>query len=110
MGGVDCAAVRGAGGATGADGGDAADGARRVLHLHTLDVDRALGERSGRWSIASAAPTPFAGVRDVLSADVDSDVLTQAVSHILDLDQLLDRILELIFNSIPADHGCVMDK
>ncbi|MBO0700956.1 MAG: GAF domain-containing protein, partial [Zavarzinella sp.] len=31
-----------------------------------------------------------------------------AVSHILDLDQLLDRILELIFNSIPADHGCVM--
>jgi signal transduction histidine kinase/pSer/pThr/pTyr-binding forkhead associated (FHA) protein len=33
---------------------------------------------------------------------------TQAVSHILDLDQLLDRILELIFNSIPADHGCVM--
>ena len=33
---------------------------------------------------------------------------TQAVSHILDLDQLLARILELIFNSIPADHGCVM--
>lgn len=35
---------------------------------------------------------------------------TQAVSHILDLDQLLDRILELIFHSIPADHGCVMLK
>ena len=33
---------------------------------------------------------------------------TQAVSHILDLDQLLARILELILNSIPADHGCVM--
>lgn len=33
---------------------------------------------------------------------------TQAVSHILDLNQLLDRILELLFNSIPADHGCVM--
>lgn len=33
---------------------------------------------------------------------------TQAVSHILDLDQLLDRILELIFHSIPADHGCIM--
>src|SRR5262249_1687764 len=31
---------------------------------------------------------------------------TQAVSHILDLDQLLDRILELIFNSIPPDHAC----
>lgn len=35
---------------------------------------------------------------------------TQAISHILDLDQLLDRILELIFNSIPADHGCMMLK
>ncbi len=33
---------------------------------------------------------------------------SQAVSHILDLDELLKRILELIFGSIPADRGCVM--
>jgi signal transduction histidine kinase/pSer/pThr/pTyr-binding forkhead associated (FHA) protein len=33
---------------------------------------------------------------------------SQAVSHILDLNQLLDRILELIFGSIQADRGCVM--
>ncbi|MFN4258004.1 MAG: ATP-binding protein [Gemmataceae bacterium] len=32
----------------------------------------------------------------------------QAVSHILDLDQLLDRIMELIFRSIEADRGCIM--
>jgi len=32
----------------------------------------------------------------------------QAVSHILDLDQLLDKIMELIFASIEADHGCIM--
>jgi two-component system, NtrC family, sensor kinase len=32
----------------------------------------------------------------------------QAVSHILDLDQLLERIMELIFNTIEADHGCIM--
>ena len=32
----------------------------------------------------------------------------QAISHILDLDQLLDRIMELIFSSIEADHGCIM--
>jgi signal transduction histidine kinase/pSer/pThr/pTyr-binding forkhead associated (FHA) protein len=31
-----------------------------------------------------------------------------AVSHILDLDQLLDRILELIFRSVKADRGCIM--
>jgi signal transduction histidine kinase len=33
---------------------------------------------------------------------------SQAVSHILDLNDLLDRILELIFRSIEADRGCVM--
>src|SRR5262249_32980139 len=33
---------------------------------------------------------------------------SQAVSHILDLNDLLERILELIFGSIEADHGCVM--
>ncbi len=33
---------------------------------------------------------------------------SQAVSHILDVDQLLDRILELTFRSIEADRGCIM--
>lgn len=33
---------------------------------------------------------------------------SQAVSHILDLDQLLERIMELIFRSIAADRGCIM--
>jgi signal transduction histidine kinase/pSer/pThr/pTyr-binding forkhead associated (FHA) protein len=33
---------------------------------------------------------------------------TQAVSHILDIDQLLDRIMDLIFQSIEADRGCIM--
>lgn len=32
----------------------------------------------------------------------------QAVSHILDLDELLERIMDLIFRSIEADRGCVM--
>jgi len=32
----------------------------------------------------------------------------QAVSHILDVDVLLNRIMELIFGSIEADHGCIM--
>ncbi len=32
----------------------------------------------------------------------------QAVSHILDLDQLLDRILELIFRALDADRGCIL--
>lgn len=33
---------------------------------------------------------------------------SQAVSHIVDVDQLLDRILELTFRSIEADRGCVL--
>jgi len=33
---------------------------------------------------------------------------SQAISHILDLNELLDRILELVFRSIDADRGCVM--
>jgi nitrogen-specific signal transduction histidine kinase len=33
---------------------------------------------------------------------------TQAVSHILDLNQLLERILELIFSHLDADRGCIM--
>jgi signal transduction histidine kinase len=33
---------------------------------------------------------------------------SQAVSHILDVDQLLGRILELIFRSIVADRGCFL--
>lgn len=34
----------------------------------------------------------------------------QAVSHILDLDQLLDRIMDIFFRSIEADRGCIMLK
>jgi signal transduction histidine kinase len=33
---------------------------------------------------------------------------SQAVSHILDIDELLNRILELIFRTINADRGCVV--
>src|SRR5262249_24582211 len=32
----------------------------------------------------------------------------QAVSHILDVNQLLERIMDLIFRSIEADRGCIM--
>jgi nitrogen-specific signal transduction histidine kinase len=33
---------------------------------------------------------------------------THAVSHILDLNQLLERILEMIFRYLDADRGCIM--
>jgi signal transduction histidine kinase/pSer/pThr/pTyr-binding forkhead associated (FHA) protein len=34
--------------------------------------------------------------------------MSQAVSHILDLGELLDRVLELIFRALEADRGCVL--
>ncbi|MFO0964792.1 MAG: ATP-binding protein [Gemmataceae bacterium] len=34
----------------------------------------------------------------------------QATSHILDIEQLLDRILELVFRTISADRGCFVLK
>jgi signal transduction histidine kinase len=33
---------------------------------------------------------------------------SQAVSHILDINDLLQRILQLVFRSVEADRGCVM--
>lgn len=33
---------------------------------------------------------------------------THAISHILDTDQLLERIMDLLFESIKADRGCIM--
>ncbi len=32
----------------------------------------------------------------------------EAVSHILDVDQLLNTVMDLVFKSIEADHGCFM--
>jgi signal transduction histidine kinase len=33
---------------------------------------------------------------------------SQATSHILDVGQMLERILELVFRAIPAERGCVL--
>ena len=33
---------------------------------------------------------------------------SHTISHILDVDQLLERIMDLIFRSIEADRGCIM--
>ncbi|MFO0865611.1 MAG: ATP-binding protein [Gemmataceae bacterium] len=33
---------------------------------------------------------------------------TQAISHILDLDELLEQMMELVFRAVPADRGCIL--
>ena len=32
----------------------------------------------------------------------------EAVSHILDVDELLDKVMQLVLRSVDADHGCFM--
>ncbi len=52
-----------------------------------------------------------AGTPWLQGALVNLAVLYEAVhttSHILDLDQLLEKIMDLIFKTIEADRGCVM--
>src|SRR5205823_2333528 len=33
---------------------------------------------------------------------------SQAISHILDINELFERILELVFRTIPGQRGCVL--
>src|SRR5262249_12039851 len=67
-----------------------------------------IGEAEGSRILAhpDKARTPW--LKTALSNLTIMYEASQAVSHILDLNQLLERILELIFRSIEADHGCVM--
>jgi signal transduction histidine kinase len=55
---------------------------------------------------AEAAANPW--LRNALANLSVMYQATQAVSHILDNDQLLDRIMDLIFDTIQADRGCIM--
>ena len=82
-------------------------------HDHPADVElsSAIIKTIGEPRAAASSPSPTK--RHALAANALANLgvmyeASQAVSHILDLDQLLERILELIFRSIEADRGCIM--
>lgn len=63
-------------------------------------------EGSQLWSDADIADSPWlARARSNLQIMYRTAL---AVSHTLDIDQLLQRIMELIFEWVEADRGCVM--
>jgi signal transduction histidine kinase/pSer/pThr/pTyr-binding forkhead associated (FHA) protein len=64
------------------------------------------GEASKLLSQPESAATPW--LKTQLANLTIMYEASLAVSHILDLDQLLDRILELIFRSVKADRGCIL--
>src|SRR5207249_2939337 len=97
--------------AGGGQGGDLAD---RISMITRNDVElssaiiKTIGEAEGSRILARPheAGTPW-----LQSALANLGIMyeaIQAVSHILDLDQLLERIMDLIFRSIEADRGCIV--
>jgi signal transduction histidine kinase len=93
---------------------DAGDLAERISMItrHDLELSSAIiktiaeGEGSRLLAQPDKAKNPW--LKTALANLTIMYEASQAVSHILDLNQLLDRILELIFRSIEADRGCVM--
>jgi signal transduction histidine kinase len=71
-------------------------------------IIKTIGETEGRRILAQPdqAATPW--LKNALANLGVMYETIQAVSHILDLDQLIDRIMDLIFRSIEADRGCIM--
>jgi signal transduction histidine kinase len=72
-------------------------------------IVRSISQDEGNRFFQFSADVPqaswLARARDTLQVIYNTAL---AISHTLDIDQLLQRILELIFESVEADRGCVM--
>lgn len=71
-------------------------------------IVKTIGENEGSEILARPEKVGTQWLKDRLANLSIVYETIQAVSHILDLDQLLNKIMELIFASIEADHGCIM--
>jgi signal transduction histidine kinase/pSer/pThr/pTyr-binding forkhead associated (FHA) protein len=93
------------------DGGDLAEKISLITR-HDLELSSAIvktisdTEGSRILSQPEKAKTPW--LRTALANLAIMYEASQAVSHILDINDLLARILELVFRSIDADRGCIM--
>jgi signal transduction histidine kinase len=71
-------------------------------------IIKTIGETEGGRILAQPEETASPWLKTALANLSIMYETIQAVSHILDLDQLIDRIMELIFSSIEADRGTIM--
>lgn len=69
---------------------------------------RAISEQEGSRLLAQPQKAGGPWLKNALANLSVMYEATQAVSHILDTDQLLEKIMDLIFRSINADRGCIM--
>jgi signal transduction histidine kinase len=94
-----------------ASGGDLADRismiARQEMEFPS-SVIKTISEAEGSRILAQPQEAGTAWLQSALANLAVMYEASQAISHILDPDQLLDRIMDLIFQSIEADRGCIM--
>src|SRR5262249_22324466 len=95
---------------------DASDLADRISMITRNDLElssaiiKTIGETEGSRLLQSPEQVEGPWLQSAL---VNLGIMyeaIQAVSHILDVNQLLEKIMDLIFRSLEADHGCVMLK
>jgi signal transduction histidine kinase len=100
-----------AGRAPSGDGGDLADRISMVPR-HDMELSSAIiktiGESEGSRILAQPEQVKGPWLKNALANLSIMYETVQAVSHILDVDQLLERIMGLIFRSMEADRGCIM--
>jgi signal transduction histidine kinase/pSer/pThr/pTyr-binding forkhead associated (FHA) protein len=80
---------------------------RQDLELSSAIV-KSVGEAEGSRLLARPDQAQGPWLKNALANLAVMYEAAQAVSHILDLNQLLERIMDLIFRSLEADRGCVM--
>jgi signal transduction histidine kinase/pSer/pThr/pTyr-binding forkhead associated (FHA) protein len=71
-------------------------------------IVKTVGEAEGSRILAQPQQASTAWLQSALANLGVMYEAIHSVSHILDLDQLLEKIMDLIFRSIEADRGCIM--
>jgi signal transduction histidine kinase len=96
------------------NGQGASDLADRISMITRHDMElssaviKTIGETEGSRILAQPQEAGTAWLQTALANLAIMYEAIHTVSHILDLDQLLEKIMDLIFRSIEADRGCIM--
>jgi signal transduction histidine kinase len=96
------------------DGRANSDLAERISMITRHDMElssaivKTIGESEGSRILAQPEQAKGPWLKSALANLGVVYETIQAVSHILDVDELLGRIMDLIFKSIEADRGCIM--
>jgi signal transduction histidine kinase len=96
------------------EGANSSDLAERINLIARQDVElssailSSIGEAEGSRILARPEQAQGPWLQSALANLGIMYEASQAVSHILDVNQLLDKMLDLIFRSIDADRGCIL--